>query len=191
MPGNSANQLEKLQTALPVLGQYDLTADQQMDVASMFLQKESPAVRVQEQHGADMALKYLDTYTQADADGNGKVSDTEFKNALLQSPGLSDDDIGKIYLSSKTTDDSTDEKAQTFNATYGPAGVTDYLYLQYLARAYHTAEANRKIAVGEGGNPDGSFNKSDLTNALNYMDLTNEERRAYFSIVAPIWKKPY
>lgn len=60
------------------------------------------------------------SHTQADADGNGKVSDTEFKNALLQSPGLSDDDIGKIYLSSKTTDDSTDEKAQTFNATYGP-----------------------------------------------------------------------
>ena len=78
-----------------------------------------------------------------------KVSDTEFKNALLQSPGLSDDEIGKIYLSSKTTDDSTDEKAQTFNATYGPAGVTDYLYLQYLARAYHTAEANRKIAAGD------------------------------------------
>lgn len=188
---DSANQLEKLQTALPVLGQYDLTADQQMDVASMFLQKESPAVRVREQYGADMALKYLDTYTQADADGNGKVSDTEFKNALLQSPGLSDDDIGKIYLSSKTTDDSTDEKAQTFNATYGPAGVTDYLYLQYLERAYHTAEANRKIAAGEGGNPDGSFNKSDLTNALNYMDLTNEERRAYFSIIAPTWKNPY
>lgn len=188
---DSANQLEKLQTALPVLGQYDLTADQQMDVASMFLQKESPAVRVQEQYGADMALKYLDAYAKADADGNGKVSDTEFKNALLQSPGLSDDDIGKIYLSSKTTDDSTDEKAQTFSATYGPAGVTDYLYLQYLERAYHTAEANRKIAAGEGGNPDGSFNKSDLTNALNYMDLTNEERRAYFSIVAPTWKNPY
>lgn len=188
---DSANQLEKLQTALPVLGQYDLTADQQMDVASMFLQKKSPAVRVQEQYGADMALKYLDVYAQADADGNGKVSDTEFKNALLQSPGLSDDDIGKIYLSSKTTDDSTDEKAQTFNATYGPAGVTDYLYLQYLERAYHTAEANRKIAAGEGGNPDGSFNKSDLVNALNYMNLTNEERRAYFSIVAPTWKNPY
>lgn len=188
---DSANQLEKLQTALPVLGQYDLTADQQMDVASMFLQKESPVVRVQEQYGADMALKYLDIYAQADADGNGKVSDTEFKNALLQSPGLSDDDIGKIYLSSKTTDDSTDEKAQTFSATYGPAGVANYLYLQYLARAYHTAEANRKIAAGEGGNPDGSFNKSDLTNALNYMDLTNEERRAYFSIVAPTWKNPY
>lgn len=188
---DSANQLEKLQTALPVLGQYDLTADQQMDVASMFLRKESPAVRVQEQYGADMALKYLDTYTQADADGNGKVSDTEFKNALLQSPGLSDDDIGKIYLSSKTTDDSTDEKAQTFNATYGPAGVTNYLYLQYLERAYHTAEANRKIAAGEGGNPDGSFNKSDLVNALNYMDLSREERRAYFSIVAPTWKNPY
>lgn len=188
---DSANQLEKLQTALPVLGQYDLTADQQMDVASMFLQKESPAVRVQEQYGADMALKYLDTYVQADADGNGKVSDTELKNALLQSPGLSDDDIGKIYLSSKTTDDSTDEKAQTFSATYGPAGVANYLYLQYLERAYHTAEANRKIAAGEGGNPDGSFNKSDLVNALNYMDLTNEERRAYFSIVAPTWKNPY
>lgn len=188
---DSANQLEKLQTALPVLGQYDLTADQQMDVASMFLQRESPAVRVQEQYGADMALKYLDTYVQADADGNGKVSDTELKNALLQSPGLSDDDIGKIYLSSKTTDDSTDEKAQTFSATYGPAGVANYLYLQYLERAYHTAEANRKIAAGEGGNPDGSFNKSDLVNALNYMDLTNEERRAYFSIVAPTWKNPY
>lgn len=113
------------------------------------------------------------SHTQADADGNGKVSDTEFKNALLQSPGLSDDDIGKIYLSSKTTDDSTDEKAQTFNATYGPAGVTDYLYLQYLERAYHTAEANRKIAAGEGGNPDGSFNKSDLVNALNYMDRSS------------------
>lgn len=188
---DSANQLEKLQTALPVLGQYDLTADQQMDVASMFLQKESPAVRVQEQYGADMALKYLDTYIQADADGNGKVSDTEFKNALLQSPGLSDDDIGKIYLSSKTTDDSTDEKAQTFDATYGPAGVTNYLYLQCLERAYHTAEANRKIAAGEGGNPDGSFNKSDLVNALNYMDLSREERRAYFSIVASTWKNPY
>ena len=93
------------------------------------------------------------SHTQADADGNGKVSDTEFKNALLQSPGLSDDDIGKIYLSSKTTDDSTDEKAQTFNATYGPAGVTDYLYLQYLERAYHTAEANRKIAAGEAATP--------------------------------------
>lgn len=132
-----------------------------------------------------------DAYTKADADGNGKVSDTEFKNALLQSPGLSDDDIGKIYLSSKTTDDSTDEKAQTFSATYGPAGVTNYLYLQYLERAYHTAEANRKIAAGEGGNPDGSFNKSDLVNALNYMNLTNEERRAYFSIVAPTWKNPY
>lgn len=102
-----------------------------------------------------------------------------------------DDDIGKIYLSSKTTDDSTDEKAQTFSATYGPAGVTNYLYLQYLERAYHTAEANRKIAAGEGGNPDGSFNKSDLVNALNYMNLTNEERRAYFSIVAPTWKNPY
>ena len=188
---DSANQLEKLQTALPVLRKYDMTTDQQMDVASMFLRKESPAIRVQEQYGSDMALKYLDTYTQADADGNGKVSDTEFKNALLQSPGLSDDDIGKIYLSSKTTDDSTDEKAQTFNATYGPAGVTNYLYLQYLERAYHTAEANRKIAAGEGGNPDGSFNKSDLTNALNYMDLTNEERRAYFSIIAPTWKNPY
>ena len=188
---DSANQLETLQTALPVLGQYDLTAAQKMDVASMFLQKESPAIRVQEQYGSDMALKYLDAYTQADADGNGKVSDTEFKNALLQSPGLSDEDVGKIYLSSKTTDDSTDEKAQTFNATYGPAGVANYLYLQYLERAYHTAEANRKIAAGEGGNPDGSFNKSDLTNALNYMDLTNEERRAYFSIIAPTWKNPY
>lgn len=188
---DSANQLETLQTALPVLGQYDLTADQQMDVASMFLQKESPAIRVQEQYGSDMALKYLDAYTQADADGNGKVSDTEFKNALLQSPGLSDEDVGKIYLSSKTTDDSTDEKAQTFNATYGPAGVANYLYLQYLERAYHTAEANRKIAAGEGGNPDGSFNKSDLVNALNYMDLTREERRAYFSIIAPTWKNPY
>lgn len=188
---DSANQLETLQTALPVLGQYDLTAAQKMDVASMFLQKESPAIRVQEQYGSDMALKYLDAYTQADADGSGKVSDTEFKNALLQSPGLSDEDIGKIYLSSKTTDDSTDEKAQTFNATYGPAGVANYLYLQYLERAYHTAEANRKIAAGEGGNPDGSFNKSDLVNALNYMDLTREERRAYFSIVAPTWKNPY
>lgn len=188
---DSAGQLEKLQTALPVLRKYDMTTDQQMDVASMFLQKASPAIRVQEQYGSDMALKYLDAYTKADADGNGKVSDTEFKNALLQSPGLSDDDIGKIYLSSKTTDDSTDEKAQTFNATYGPAGVTDYLYLQYLERAYHTAEANRKIAAGEGGNPDGSFNKSDLVNALNYMDLSREERRAYFSIVAPTWKNPY
>lgn len=38
---------------------------------------------------------------------------------------------------------------------------------------------------------DGSFNKSDLVNALNYMNLTNEERRAYFSIVAPTWKNPY
>ena len=188
---DSANQLEKLQTALPVLRKYDMTTDQQMDVASMFLRKESPAIRVQEQYGSDMALKYLDAYTQADADGNGKVSDTEFKNALLQSPGLSDEDIGKIYLSSKTTDDSTDEKAQTFNATYGPAGVANYLYLQYLERAYHTAEANRKIAAGEGGNPDGSFNKSDLVNALNYMDLTREERRAYFSIIAPTWKNPY
>ena len=188
---DSANQLETLQTALPVLRKYDMTTDQQMDVASMFLQKESPAIRVQEQYGSDMALKYLDAYTQADADGNGKVSDTEFKNALLQSPGLSDEDIGKIYLSSKTTDDSTDEKAQTFNATYGPAGVANYLYLQYLERAYHTAEANRKIAAGEGGNPDGSFNKSDLVNALNYMDLTREERRAYFSIIAPTWKNPY
>lgn len=188
---DSANQLQTLQTALPVLRKYDMTTDQQMDVASMFLRKESPAIRVQEQYGSDMALKYLDAYTQADADGNGKVSDTEFKNALLQSPGLSDKDIGKIYLSSKTTDDSTDEKAQTFNATYGPAGVTDYLYLQYLERAYHTAEANRKIAAGEGGNPDGSFNKSDLVNALNYMDLSREERRAYFSIVAPTWKNPY
>ena len=188
---DSANQLETLQTALPVLRKYDMTTDQQMDVASMFLRKESPSIRVQEQYGSDMALKYLDAYTQADADGNGKVSDTEFKNALLQSPGLSDEDIGKIYLSSKTTDDSTDEKAQTFSATYGPAGVANYLYLQYLERAYHTAEANRKIAAGEGGNPDGSFDKSDLTNALNYMDLTNEERRAYFSIVAPTWKNPY
>ena len=188
---DSANQLHTLQTALPVLRKYDMTTDQQMDVASMFLRKESPAIRVQEQYGSDMALEYLDAYTQADADGNGKVSDTEFKNALLQSPGLSDEDIGKIYLSSKTTDDSTDEKAQTFSATYGPAGVANYLYLQYLERAYHTAEANRKIAAGEGGNPDGSFNKSDLVNALNYMDLTNEERRAYFSIVAPTWKNPY
>lgn len=63
--------------------------------------------------------------------------------------------------------------------------------LQYLERAYHTAEANRKIAAGEGGNPDGSFNKSDLVNALNYMDLSREERHAYFSIVAPTWKNPY
>ena len=188
---DSANQIEKVQAALPVLKQYDLTADQQMDVAEMFLQKESPAIRVQKEYGSELALKYLDTYAQADSNADGKVSDAEFKNTLLRVPALSDDDVGKIYLSSKTTDDSTNEKAQTFNATYGPAGVANYLYLQYLERAYHTAEANRKIASGEGGNPNGSFNKSDLVNALNYMDLTNEERRVYFSIVAPTWKNPY
>ena len=188
---DSANQIEKIQTTLPVLEQYDLTADQKMDVAGMFLQDESPAIRVQKQYGSDLALKYLDTYAQADTDGNGKVSTTEFKNALLKVPSLSDDDIGKIYLSSRTTDDGTDEKAQTFDATYGPGGVANYLKLQYLERAYHEAEANRKIAAGEGGNPSGSFNKSDLVNALNYMDLTNEERRTYFSIVAPTWKNPY
>lgn len=188
---DSATQIEKVQATLPVLKQYDLTADQQMDVAGMFLQKESPAIRVQKQYGSDLALKYLDTYAQADSNADGKVSDAEFKNTLLRVPTLSDDDVGKIYLSSKTTDDSTDEKAQTFNATYGPGGVANYLKLQYLERAYHTAEANRKIAAGEGGNPDGSFNKSDLVNALNYMDLTNEERRTYFSIVAPTWKNPY
>lgn len=188
---DSANQIEKIQATLPVLKQYDLTADQQMDVAGMFLQKESPAIRVQKQYGSDLALKYLDTYAQADSNADGKVSDAEFKNTLLRVPTLSDDDVGKIYLSSKTTDDSTDEKAQTFNATYGPGGVANYLKLQYLERAYHEAEANRKIASGEGGNPNGSFNKSDLVNALNYMDLTNEERRVYFSIVAPTWKNPY
>lgn len=188
---DSATQIEKIQATLPVLKQYDLTADQQMDVAGMFLQKESPAIRVQKEYGSDLALKYLDTYAQADSNADGKVSDAEFKNTLLRVPTLSDDDVGKIYLSSKTTDDSTDEKAQTFNATYGPGGVANYLKLQYLERAYHTAEANRKIAAGEGGNPDGSFNKSDLINALNYMDLTNEERRTYFSIVAPTWKNPY
>lgn len=188
---DSATQIEKIRATLPVLKQYDLTADQQMDVAEMFLQKESPAVRVQKEYGSELALKYLDTYAQSDTNADGKVSDAEFKNTLLRVPTLSDDDVGKIYLSSKTTDDSTDEKAQTFNATYGPGGVANYLKLQYLERAYHTAEANRKIAAGEGGNPDGSFNKSDLVNALNYMDLTNEERRTYFSIVAPTWKNPY
>lgn len=188
---DSATQIEKIQATLPVLKQYDLTTDQQMDVAGMFLQKESPAIRVQKKYGSDLALKYLDTYAQADANADGKVSDAEFKNALLRVPTLSDDDVGKIYLSSKTTDDSTDEKAQTFNATYGPGGVANYLKLQYLERAYHEAEANRKIASGEGGNPNGSFNKSDLVNALNYMDLTNEERRVYFSIIAPTWKNPY
>ncbi len=188
---DSASQLEKLQTALPVLRNYDLTAAQKMDVASMFLRKESPAIRVQEQYGDDLALKYLDTYTQADADGNGKVSDAEFKNALLQAPGLSDEDVGRIYLSSKTTDDSTDEKAQAFYSSFGSAAVCDYLYLTYLGRAYHAAEANRKIAAGEGGNPNGSLTKADITAALNYMDLTNEERRAYFSLIAPSWKNPY
>ena len=188
---DSASQLEKLQTALPVLRKYDLTSAQKMDVASMFLQERSPAVRVQEQYGDDLALKYLDTYTQADADGNGKVSDAEFKNALLQAPGLSDEDVGRIYLSSKTTDDSTDEKAQAFYSSFGSAAVCDYLYLTYLGRAYHAAEANRKIAAGEGGNPNGSLTKADITAALNYMDLTNEERRAYFSLIAPSWKNPY
>lgn len=188
---DSASQLEKLQTALPVLRNYDLTSAQKMDVASMFLQERSPAVRVQEQYGDDLALKYLDTYTQADADGNGKVSDAEFKNALLQAPGLSDEDVGRIYLSSKTTDDSTDEKAQAFYSSFGSAAVCDYLYLTYLGRAYHAAEANRKIAAGEGGNPNGSLTKADITAALNYMDLTNEERRAYFSLIAPSWKNPY
>lgn len=188
---DSATQIEKIQATLPVLKQYDLTADQQMDVAEMFLQKESPAVRVQKEYGSELALKYLDTYAQSDTNADGKVSDAEFKNTLLHVPTLSDDDVGKIYLSSKTTDDSTDETAQTFNATYGPGGVANYLKLQYLERAYHEAEANRKIASGEGGNPNGSFNKSDLVNALNYMDLTNEERRTYFSIVAPTWKNPY
>ena len=188
---DSATQIEKIRATLPVLKQYDLTADQQMDVAEMFLQKESPAVRVQKEYGSELALKYLDTYAQSDTNADGKVSDAEFKNTLLRVPTLSDDDVGKIYLSSKTTDDSTDEKAQTFNATYGPGGVANYLKLQYLERAYHEAEANRKIASGEGGNPNGSFNKSDLVNALNYMDLTNEERRTYFSIVAPTWKNPY
>lgn len=188
---DSATQIEKIQATLPVLKQYDLTADRQMDVAEMFLQKESPAVRVQKEYGSELALKYLDTYAQSDTNADGKVSDAEFKNTLLRVPTLSDDDVGKIYLSSKTTDDSTDEKAQTFNATYGPGGVANYLKLQYLERAYHEAEANRKIASGEGGNPNGSFNKSDLVNALNYMDLTNEERRTYFSIVAPTWKNPY
>lgn len=98
---DNATLVEKIQTTLPVLKQYNLTADQQMDVASMFLQKGSPALRVQKQYGSNLALKYLDTYARADSNADGKVSSSEFKNTLQRVPTLSEDDISKILSALK------------------------------------------------------------------------------------------
>lgn len=148
---------------------------------------DSTSERVNDLVGAQGVIAYRDAYANADTDGNGAVSDNELRIALIQS-GLDDDLLFNTYMATQTTtndagETSTDDKAYSAYQDFGTSGGVDWMkyYSAYLvAKAQEQAEAK---AAGESADLKGL-----AESLLSQMDLSDDERRAFFSMTDGRWK---
>lgn len=148
---------------------------------------DSTSERVNDLVGAQGVIAYRDAYANADTDGNGAVSDNELRIALIQS-GLDDDLLFNTYMATQTTTNDagetrTDDKAYSAYQDFGTSGGVDWMkyYSAYLvAKAQEQAVAK---AAGESADLKGL-----AESLLSQMDLSDDERRAFFSMTDGRWK---
>ena len=145
------------------------------------------AARVNDAVGADGVIAYRNAYDGADTDGNGKVSENELRLALINS-GLDDDLLFSTYMAVQTTtgDDgkqNTDEKAATAYQQFGTSGGADWLEYYSAYSVLKQQEKERAAAAGESAEY-----KNLAIRLLNQLDLTDDERRLFFSLTNGTWK---
>ena len=140
------------------------------------------AARVNDAVGADGVIAYRNAYDGADTDGNGKVSDSELRMALING-GLDDDLMFNTYMAATTTDSGTDEKAASAYSQFGTSGGADWMryYTAYsLAKEQEQARAK--------ANGETASLKELATDLLNQMDISADERRAFFALTDSRWE---
>lgn len=143
--------------------------------------------RVNDLVGAEGVIAYRDAYANADTDGNGKVSDNELRIALIQS-GLDDDLLFNTYMAAQTTtndagETSTDDKTYSAYQNFGTSGAVDWM--KYYS-AYLVAKAQEQATQKAKGKS--ADLKGLAESMLNQMDLSNDERRAFFALTDSRWK---
>ena len=152
---------------------------------------DSTAERVNDLVGASGVVAYRDAYANADRDGNGDVTDNELRIALINS-GLDDDLVFQTYMATQTTtndagETSTDDKAYSAYQTFGTSGGVNWM--KYYS-AYLVAKAQEQAAAKEAG--ESADLKGLAESLLNQMDLSEDERRAFFSMTDGRWTgNPY
>lgn len=140
------------------------------------------AERINDSVGAEGVIAYRNAYSDADIDGNGKVSDSELRLALVNS-GLDDDLLFTTYMAANTTDSSTDEKAATAYQQFGTSGGADWL--RYYS-AYSAAKKQEQAQAKANGKS--ADLKGLAESLLNQMDISGSERRLFFSLTDSDWK---
>ena len=152
---------------------------------------DSTAERVNDLVGASGVVAYRDAYANADRDGNGDVTDNELRIALINS-GLDDDLVFQTYMATQTTtndagETSTDDKAYSAYQTFGTSGGVNWM--KYYS-AYLVAKAQEQAAAKAAG--ESADLKGLAESLLNQMDLSVDERRAFFSMTDGRWTgNPY
>lgn len=152
---------------------------------------DSTAERVNDLVGASGVVAYRDAYANADRDGNGDVTDNELRIALINS-GLDDDLMFQTYMATQTTtndagETSTDDKAYSAYQTFGTSGGVNWM--KYYS-AYLVAKAQEQAAAKAAG--ESADLKGLAESLLNQMDLSVDERRAFFSMTDGRWTgNPY
>lgn len=160
-----------------------------VSLVDTYLAKASDSVseRIADLVGPEGVIAYRDAYDGADRDGNGSVSKTELAIALSNS-GASDDVAFRTYMATQTTtsddgEQSTDEKAASAYQQFGASGGMDWLrYYSAYSVAKEQAQAQAK-AAGESADLKGL-----AESLLNQMGLSEEQKRAFFSLTNSSWK---
>ena len=143
---------------------------------------DSVASRINDSVGAVGVVAYRDAYENADSNGDGNVSDNELRLALINS-GLDDDLMFQTYMAAQTTDSGTDDKAASAYSEFGTSGGADWMrYYSAYSLAKEQEQARAK-ANGETANLKGL-----AVDLLNQMDISDDERRAFFSMTNKGWK---
>ena len=160
-----------------------------VSLVDTYLAKASDSVseRIDDLVGPEGVIAYRNAYDGADRDGNGSVSKTELAIALSNS-GASDDVAFRTYMATQTTtsddgEQSTDEKAASAYQRFGASGGMNWLkYYSAYSIAKEQAQAQAK-AAGESADLKGL-----AESLLNQMGLSEEQKRAFFSLTNSSWK---
>lgn len=160
-----------------------------VSLVDTYLAKASDSVseRIDELVGPEGVIAYRNAYDGADRDGNGSVSKTELAIALSNS-GASDDVAFRTYMATQTTtsddgEQSTDEKAASAYQQFGASGGMNWLrYYSAYSVAKEQAQAQAK-AAGESADLKGL-----AEGLLNQIGLSEEQKRAFFSLTNSSWK---
>lgn len=147
---------------------------------------DSTSERVNDLVGAQGVIAYRDAYANADTDGNGDVSENELRIALIQS-GLDDDLLFNTYMATQTTtndagETSTDNKAYTAYQNFGVSGGADWLEYYSAYSILKQQEQERAKAAGEKAEY-----KNTAIRLLRQLDLTDDERRLFFTLTDGDW----